>query len=140
MKNLLLFVVVLALLGGAQTVVAQEDTAVSIEGVLLPEWANQLAFGTVALSSFAWGAVEIIKWILKIIGVYKDGWGRYIVFVVVAALVVLALGAEMLDAQALVDEKVEWVYQLMQFFLALIGAPIVHQTVKKSGLLPSSEE
>jgi hypothetical protein len=136
MKNLLLFVVILALLAITPAVQAQEDT-VSIEGVLLPDWASSLAFGTLGLSLLVSTATEVTKRVLQLARIYKDGWGRWIVGVWAFGFVGLALASNLLDAGAIVDARVEWLYQVMLLMLTLLGAPTAYSWAKATGLVKS---
>ena len=142
MRNLILLAFVFALLLGTGVVAAQDDEDTSAPTVTtedttdldLPPWADQLAFGGVALSTAVWAATELTKRALGLFNLYKDGWGRVIVVLWTIAFVVAALAGEMFQASGVVAERVEWAYQVMLLLLTLLGAPIVHQVAKISGL------
>jgi hypothetical protein len=136
MKNLIVFMFVLALLVLPSAVRADED-APMIEGVLLPDWASLLAFGTLSLSLLVTAATEVTKRVLTLIGLYKDGLGRWIVGVWAFGFVGLALASNLLDAGAVVDARVEWLYQLMLLMLTLLGAPTAYSWAKATGLVRS---
>jgi hypothetical protein len=136
MKNLIVLMFVLALLALPGVVRADEDEPM-IEGVLLPDWVSSLAFGTLGLSLIVSAATEVTKRALQLARIYKDGWGRWIVGVWTFGFVGLALASNLLDAGAIVDARVEWLYQLMLLMLTLLGAPTAYSWAKATGLVKS---
>lgn len=134
MKNLMIIVLLLALLALPGVALAQDYPMVE---PALPDWAETLAFGTVALSAFVWAATELTKRALGLFGWLRDDWGRYIAVVWSIVMVGVALGAEMLEFDS--APVVEWVYQAMLLVLTLLGAPVIHQIAKTSGLTKKTE-
>jgi hypothetical protein len=115
-----------------------EDTTVvtANEGgdITLPDWASQLAIGTVSLSSFVWLGTEIIKTVLKLLGVYKDGYGRPVFVVLAIGFTALLLVSQTFEVEGLVTPRMEWVYQVMLLISSILGAPVVHQVAKFVGI------
>ncbi|MBN1287838.1 MAG: hypothetical protein JXB47_20735 [Anaerolineae bacterium] len=138
---LALVVVVALLLVFPGVARAQGDDPGTLPGgdlpIVLPGWVEQLAFGTLGLSLLVSAATEVTKRLLALAGLYKDGLGRYVAIVWTFGFVALALASNLLDAGAVVNPRVEWMYQLMLLLLTLLGAPTAHAWAKATGLVGS---
>lgn len=56
----------------------------------------------------------------------------------VFGFVALALASNLLDAGAMVNPRVAWLYQLMLLLLTLLGAPTAYSWAKETGLVRSA--
>ena len=90
--------------------------------IVLPTWFEDLAIGVVALAPVAVAITQLIKIVGARLGVLPDGYGGYILFGVVGALVLLAVYAEIFQTEEQVAEILTAVHRLATWLLSGLTA------------------
>jgi uncharacterized membrane protein len=139
-----LLLALVALLALAPVVQAQEegdapadpgDIPVNEDMADLPDWVFGLSIGATSVAAIVFTLTEIVKALLRVAGLYRDGFGRYVAMVVTGGLLVVMLVTSTFGLHEAVAPAAAALLNVSQAFLGLLAAVGGFDYAKRKGLL-----